>query len=127
MEDVDQGASLAAWRALEEHGVVRGSWPRRQASLVPRWLERSNPPGSEAVTPYAAVVRTLAWHLRVGGPWQALPGGIPPWRAVCGWFQRLRDLGLFDALPRHVAVLDVGASIQQLIEIVECPWIICVG
>jgi putative transposase len=27
-------------------------------------------------------VAALAWHLRVGGPWRALPDGFPPWRTV---------------------------------------------
>lgn len=72
---------------------------------VARWLERADPPRSEAATPYAAVVRALAWHLRVGGPWRALLGGVPPWRTVYGWFRRWQKLGLFDALMREVAGL----------------------
>ena len=72
---------------------------------VARWLERADPPRSGAATPYVAVVRALAWHLRVGGPWRALPGGMPPWRTVYGWFRRWQDLGLFDALMREVAGL----------------------
>src|SRR3954451_13666633 len=35
---------------------------------VVRWLERADPPRSEAATPTLAVVRALAWHLRVGRP-----------------------------------------------------------
>ena len=29
-----------------------------------------------------AVVRAIAWHLRVGGSWRALPGTFPAWRTV---------------------------------------------
>jgi transposase len=49
------------------------------------------------------VVGAIAWHLRVGGPWRALPQGFPPWRTVYGWFRRWLDLGLFDALLRETA------------------------
>jgi putative transposase len=48
------------------------------------------------------VVGAIAWHLRVGGPWRALPAGWPPWRTVYGWFRRWLELGLFDALLREV-------------------------
>ena len=40
---------------------------------VARWLERADPPRSGRATPYRAVVRAIAWHLRIGGPWRALP------------------------------------------------------
>ena len=49
---------------------------------VARWLERADPPRSGRATPYAAVVRAIAWHLRIGGPWRALPPGGPHWRTV---------------------------------------------
>lgn len=72
---------------------------------VARWLERADPPRSGAATPYAVAVRAIAWHLRSGGPWRALPPGLVPWRTAYGWFRRWQGLGLFDALLRHVAVL----------------------
>src|SRR4029453_11714850 len=50
-----------------------------------RWLERVDPPRSARATPYAAVVRGLAWHLRVGGAWRALPFGLVHWRTAYGW------------------------------------------
>src|SRR3954468_7454886 len=34
---------------------------------VARWVERANPPRSGRATPYGAVVRAIAWHLRIGG------------------------------------------------------------
>src|SRR3954462_8684356 len=72
---------------------------------VARWLERADPPRSEAATPTLAVVRAIAWHLRMGGPWRALPPDLPPWRTVYGWFRRWLSLGLFDRLMCEVAVL----------------------
>ena len=44
---------------------------------IARWLERADPPRSGRATPYGAVVRAIAWHLRIGGPWRALPPGGP--------------------------------------------------
>ncbi len=70
-----------------------------------RWLERADPPRSGRATPYRAVVRAIAWHLRRGGPWRALPPGFVHWRTVYGWFRRWQEQGLFDALLRHVARL----------------------
>src|SRR6186997_2169038 len=32
---------------------------------VARWLERVDPPRSGRATPYGAVVRAIAWHLRI--------------------------------------------------------------
>ena len=49
---------------------------------IARWLERADPPRSGRATPYVAVVRAIAWHLRVGGSWRALPGSFPAWRTV---------------------------------------------
>src|SRR3954471_21539244 len=71
---------------------------------VARWLERADPPRSEAATPTLAVVRAIAWHLRVGGPWRGLPSHLPPWRTVYGWFRRWLLLGLFDRPMCEVAV-----------------------
>jgi putative transposase len=70
---------------------------------VARWLERVDPPRSGRATPYVAVVRASAWHLRVGGSWRALPGTRPAWRTVYGWFCKWLDLGLFDRLLGDVA------------------------
>src|SRR4051795_5293752 len=70
---------------------------------IARWLERADPPRSGRATPYSAVVRAIAWHLRIGGPWRALPPGGPPWRTVYGWFRKWLELGLFDRLLEDVA------------------------
>ncbi len=70
---------------------------------VAGWLERADPPRSGRATPYVAVVRAIAWHLRVGGSWRALPCTFPAWRTVYGWFRKWLDLGLFDCLLRDVA------------------------
>ena len=70
---------------------------------VARWLERADPPRSGRATPYGVVVRAIAWHLRIGGAWRALPPGWPHWRTVYGWFRKWLDLGLFDRLLEDVA------------------------
>src|SRR4051812_46639636 len=70
---------------------------------IAAWLERADPPRSGRATPVRRVVGAIAWHLRVGGPWRALPAGFPAWRTVYGWFRRWLELGLFDALLRDVA------------------------
>ena len=72
---------------------------------IARWLERADPPRSDRRTPLRPVVAALAWHLRVGGAWRALPAGFPAWRTVYGWFRRWLDLGVFDAVLRAVARL----------------------
>ena len=61
------------------------------------------PAAERAGDPDPRVVGAVAWHLRVGGPWRALPAGWPPWRTVYGWFRRWLELGLLDALLREVA------------------------
>ena len=57
-----------------------------------RWLERVDPPRSGRATLYGAGVRAIAWHLRIGGAWRALPPGWPHGRTVSG--QRIRVNGL---------------------------------
>jgi putative transposase len=61
------------------------------------------PTAQRAGNAYGAVVRAIAWHLRVGGPWRALPPGGPPWRTVYGWFRKWLEQGLFDRLLGDVA------------------------
>lgn len=78
---------------------------RHAVREVAGWLERADPPRSRVATPTLAIVRALAWHLRVGGGWRALPPGLPPWRTVYGWFRRWLALGLFDQMMRDLARL----------------------
>src|SRR4029453_14434997 len=68
---------------------------------VARWLERVDPPRSGRATPYGAVVRAIAWHLRIGGPWRGgPPGGRPPGHAG-GWvFYRVGGGGCWTAFWR---------------------------
>src|SRR4051812_50153230 len=70
---------------------------------IAAWLERADPPRSGRATPVRRVVGAIAWHLRVGGPWRALPAGWPPWRTVHGWVRRWLGLGLFGGLVGGVA------------------------
>ena len=70
---------------------------------IARVLERADPPGSPAATPARLVLAAIAWHLRVGGTWRALPAGFPPWRTVYGWFRRWIERGLFASLMQALA------------------------
>jgi putative transposase len=70
---------------------------------IARRLEDGDPPASARRTSGRRIVAAIAWHLRVGGGWRALPDGFPPWRTVHGWFRRWLELGLFDRLLREVA------------------------
>ncbi|WP_050783624.1 transposase [Methylobacterium nodulans] len=70
---------------------------------VARFLARADPPGRANAQPARWVLAAVAWHLRVGGAWRALPAGLPPWRTVCGWFRRWIDKGLFARLMRALA------------------------
>jgi putative transposase len=72
-------------------------------AAIARRLEDADPPASARRTPARPVVAAVAWHLRVGGAWRALPRGFPHWRTVYGWFRRWLALGLFDVLLRDVA------------------------
>src|SRR3954453_8478873 len=68
---------------------------------IAAWLERADPPRSGGATPVRRVVGAIAGHLRVGGPWRALPAGFPPWRTVYGWFRRWLEEGFLEALLRE--------------------------
>ena len=54
----------------------------KAVAQIARWLKPADPPRSGRATPYVALVRAIAWHLRVGGSWRALPGAFPAWRTV---------------------------------------------
>ena len=71
-------------------------------------------------------MRAIAWHLRVGGPWRALP----PWRTVYGWFRHWLDLGLFDRLMREVAVLRrraAGRRATPTLAIIDTQTVKCIA
>jgi putative transposase len=95
---------------------------------VARWLEQADPPRSDGATPTVAVVRAMAWHLRVGGGWRALPPGMPPWRTVYGWFRRWQGLGLFERMMRDLARLRrraVGRRPEPRLAIVDTQTVKC--
>ena len=94
-----------------------------------RWLERADPPRSEKATPALPVVGAIAWHLRVGGSWRALPGGFPAWRTVYGWFRRWLELGLFDRLLCDVACLRrraAGRKPEPSLGIIDTQSVKCI-
>jgi|SRR5215207_2489411 hypothetical protein len=69
---------------------------------VARWLERMDPPRSGRATPYGAVVRAIAWHLRVG--WKlARSAGHAPQVDEQGLFDRLLGDVARDAAARRAA------------------------
>ena len=95
-----------------------------------RWLEQADPTRSEKATPVLPVVSTIAWHLRVGGPWRALPGGFPAWRTVYGWFRRWLELGFFDRLLRDVARLRrraAGRRSEPSLGIIDTQSVKCIA
>jgi transposase len=97
---------------------------------VARWLERADPPRSPRCTPLHRIVAALAWHLRVGGPWRALPGGFPPWRTVYGWFRRWLEAGVFDALMQAIARLrrrSVGRRAAPRLCIIDTQAVKCIS
>jgi putative transposase len=95
---------------------------------VAGWLERADPPRSSGATPTLAIVQAIAWHLRVGGGWRALPAGMPPWRTVYGWFRRWLALGLFDQMMRDLARLRrraAGRRPQPRLAIIDTQTVKC--
>ena len=95
-----------------------------------RWLERADPPRSGRRTPTRPVVAALAWHLRVGGAWRALPAGFPPWRTVYGWFRRWLEAGLLDAVLRDIARLRRRAGGRRpapRLGIIDTQAVECIG
>jgi transposase len=76
---------------------------RDSVEEMARWLERADPPRSDKATAYGPVVAGIAWHLRVGGSWRALPAEFPRWRTAYGWFRRWCEKGLFDQYMQEIA------------------------
>ena len=102
----------------------------RAVGEIARWLERADPPRSGRRTPPHRVVAALAWHLRVGGAWRALPAGFPPWRTVYGWFRRWLESGLLDAILRAVAGLRRRAAGRRpgpRLGIIDTQAVTCIG
>ena len=84
---------------------------------------------ADKATPVLLVVGAIAWHLRVGGPWRALPGSFPAWRTVYGWFRRWLELGLFDRLLCDVARLRrraAGREAEPTLGIIDTQSVKCI-
>ncbi|MCJ2128171.1 transposase [Methylobacterium sp. E-045] len=72
----------------------------------------------------------IAWHLRTGGGWRALPAGFPPWRTVYGWFRRWIEKGLFESLMRALARRQrrrCGRRPDPRLAIIETQSVNCIG
>jgi putative transposase len=103
-----------------------------QAGLdeMARLVERADPPGSASATPARQVVAAIAWHLRVGSAWRALPAGFPPWRTVYGWFRRWIEKGVFEILMRALARRQrrrCGRRPQPRLAIIDTQSVKCIG
>ena len=103
-----------------------------QASLdeVACFLERADPPGSPNARPVRLVLAAIAWHLRVGGAWRALPEGFPPWRTVDSWFRRWIAKGLFESLMRTLARRQrrrCGRRATPRLAIIDTQSVKCLG
>jgi len=98
-----EGVMWTEGHRARHDGRLKEMVSARAVGEIARWLERADPPRSDRRTPLRPVVAALAWHLRVGGAWRALPAGFPAWRTVYGWFRRWLDSGVFDAMLRAVA------------------------
>lgn len=70
---------------------------------VVRFLEHADPPSRPEAAPARRMRAAIAWHLRVGGAWRAMPADFPPWRTVHGLFRRWIDKGPFESLMRALA------------------------
>ena len=87
------------------------------------------PAAQRAGDALAAVVRGLAWHLRVGGAWRALPSGLVHWRTAYGWLRRWLGLGLFEALLRQVARLRrraAGRKPEPRLAVIDTQSVECI-
>ena len=94
-----------------------------------RWLERADPPRSERATPVLPVISAIAWHLRVGGPWRALPSDFPAWRTVYSWLRRWLELGLLDRVLCDVARLRrraAGRKPEPSLGIIDTQSVKCI-
>ncbi|MEH3118135.1 MAG: transposase [Methylorubrum populi] len=103
-----------------------------QAGLdeVARFLERADPPSRQDATPVRRALAGIAWHLRTGGGWRALPAGFPPWRTVYGWFRRWIEKGLFESLMRALARRQrrrCGRRPEPRLAIIDTQSIKCLG
>src|SRR3954447_4161473 len=97
---------------------------------IAAWLGRADPPRSGRAAPAGRGVGAIAWHLRVGGPWRALPAGWPPWRTVYGWVRRWLELGLVDVLLREGARLrrrEAGRRPGPTLAVVDTQAVKCIG
>src|SRR5512133_615042 len=101
----------------------------RAVEEIAAWLERADPPRSGRATPTRRVVGAVAWHLRVGGAWRALPAGFPPWRTVYGWFRRWLALEVFDRMLCDIARLRrraAGRAPEPSLGIIDSQSVKCI-
>lgn len=74
-------------------------------------------------------MQAIAWHLRVGFGWRALPPDMPPWRTVYGWFRRWQALGLFERMMRDPVRLRrraAGRRTEPRLAIIDTQTVKCI-
>lgn len=103
-----------------------------QAGLdeVARFLERADPSTRPNAKSARRVMAAVAWHLRTGGGWRALPNGFLRWRTVYGWFRRWVDKGLFAVLMRSLACRQrrrCGRRPTPGLAIIDTQSVKCIG
>lgn len=94
------------------------------------FLKRADPPGRPEATLTRQVLAGIAWRLRTGGGWRALPAGFPPWRTVYGWFRRWIEKGLFESLMRALARRRrqrCGRRSEPRLAIIDTQSVKCIG
>ncbi len=78
--------------------------------LIEPDLPPANPMGRPRSHPMREIVNAIFYVLRAGCPWRMLLDSFPPRRAVFGWFLRLRDGRVFEAMNHHLLMLERQAA-----------------
>lgn len=125
------GAEMWTEAHRARHGAgLKEMVSTRAAEEMARWLEQADPPRSKRATPVLLIVHAIAWHLRVGGPWRALPDDFAAWRTVYGWFRRWLEQGLFDRLLCDMARLwrhAAGRRPEPSLGIIDTQSVKCIS
>ena len=69
-------------------------------------LPPPTPEGRPPQWPMREIVDAIFYVLRGGVPWRMLPNCFPPRQPVYGWFAAWRDPGVWEAINRHLVMLD---------------------
>ena len=78
--------------------------------LIELYLPPAYATGRPRSHPMREIVNAIFYALRAGCPWRMLPDSFPPRQTVYGWFLRLRDGRVFEAMNHHLLMLDRQAA-----------------